>query len=271
MNIATDLEFYCPSRRRAKPTGNCRCPRRLTNSSAVIKPHVNCLALHFARRCTQAPYGQESPFVQRLFMNDVNEFWWFYDRIAEYLETHDDVPQFIAEHITHLITRRGTRRISICAMCFSEDGDDASQWDRYALNGNGVAVGFDTERLKSIDRTEFQRVCYDPDKQVDFINKVVSELSRKYPNGTDSIGNVCDPLSRIAAGCKNPRFGAEKGMASDWVWLCIHGVRVSGAKRHYRAVCPLSSPARRNHRNPTRAKKPLRICTRVELGRIATE
>ena len=143
-------------------------------------------------------------------MNDVNEFWWFYDRIAEYLETHDDVPQFIAEHVTHFITRRGTRQISICAMCFSEDGDDASQWDRYALNGNGVAVGIDTERLKSIDRTEFQRVCYDPDKQVDFINKVVSELSRKYPNGTDSIGNVCDPLSRIAAGCKNRRFGAEK-------------------------------------------------------------
>ncbi len=79
-----------------------------------------------------------------LYLNDGKEFWGTFDRVRHYIQQRidakDPVDPAIIEAIKQFINRRpGT---SICVICFSAHSNDVAQWERYASNGGGVALGF---------------------------------------------------------------------------------------------------------------------------------
>ena len=55
--------------------------------------------------------------------------------------------------------------------CFSELEDALSQWSRYGANGRGVALGFDSERIRSLDVPQYR---HSPDGQVIPLTAIVT-------------------------------------------------------------------------------------------------
>ena len=66
------------------------------------------------------------------------------------------------------------------AICFSEKKDMLSQWRGYGDNGAGISIGFNKEKLDTIDEynsigVAFKKVLYKKEEQEKFINKKISE------------------------------------------------------------------------------------------------
>jgi hypothetical protein len=102
--------------------------------------------------------------------------------------------------------------------CFSEHGDDISQWKGYSNFGEGYSIGFDTEKLLNIKSEEyiFAKVIYDKKKQSLIIKSIIKLILEVFNNDQyqDKLENIIKNGSRLlfltSAFFKNPKFSNEK-------------------------------------------------------------
>lgn len=86
--------------------------------------------------------------------------------------------------------------------CFSEDGDLLSQWCRYADNGQGVAIGFDFDKLNIPDNRilggmndveiGLSQVIYDTKEQQHIINDLISKHEKMCDDLINKSIQQCD-------------------------------------------------------------------------------
>lgn len=75
-------------------------------------------------------------------------------------------------------------RIPIHVACFSEVGDELSQWRGYSRNGSGFSIGFDSSQLMracSEARCLMVRCIYNPQKQRKLVSKLFASLFKRPP------------------------------------------------------------------------------------------
>jgi hypothetical protein len=119
-------------------------------------------------------------------MNDTTEFRVGLDLAIKHLEElHGDGSCAYAERWKWLLTALRGRRdhgtetlSSVYACCFSDDGDDLSQWRAYCPNG-GFAIGFPRTALGTIAHRQkwlaLDRCIYDEGEQETAIKKTVED------------------------------------------------------------------------------------------------
>jgi hypothetical protein len=158
--------------------------------------------------------NEEMWLTNILYLNDVKEFWGTFDRVREYIQerstANDPVKVEIVEHVNRFIERRpGT---SICVTCFSGHADDAAQWQRYASQGGGVALGFKRDKLveacKAHEYLFADSVQYDRTKTTTQIDTIVRAVEDAIRSGQRE--NAVNPLIRLAAFVKDQSFASEK-------------------------------------------------------------
>lgn len=150
------------------------------------------------------------------YLNDMKEFWWVYDQLGAYLaeraKDSDPVLKSVADRVIADSQRRN-RNISICVTCFSAEPDDASQWQRYAQEGKGVAIGFHTEGLRKalgLHHGEADEVIYGVASCRDRLDSAIRALEAAEREGRPLAGSMTDPLPRIATFTKEPSFASER-------------------------------------------------------------
>ncbi len=113
--------------------------------------------------------------------------------------------------------------------CFSMDCDLLSQWCKYADDGRGVAIGFDTEVLDLPDNLllggtsdhnlGFSRVIYDKKKQKNYVKNKLDEAEELYSDIQQNPENYVGPqlkvfnyitdLTALSMIFKHPAFAEE--------------------------------------------------------------
>lgn len=109
--------------------------------------------------------------------------------------------------------------------CFSEDGDDLSQWRGYGGGEGGYAIAFDAQYLRQLAARGMilGKVEYDEQKQSLFLDDVLTHLIRFYLDGlkkkrapfvdewtTEFLDFWAANLIEIAPFIKHPRFKGER-------------------------------------------------------------
>lgn len=109
-------------------------------------------------------------FCDPLKMNDYDELFAYHNTIMR--STPKPERKKIEEYQKKLdlIKEKGQNRMFV--ICFSEEKDLLSQWMMYGDKGNGVAIGFDLEKLKI-------KNSYIELKKVTYINKYDKKLAEK--------------------------------------------------------------------------------------------
>ncbi len=133
------------------------------------------------------------------FLDDCNEFR-YYQRVAKKIEkdfphssTAHDYADFISTRETLFLNPNRT-----FIACFSKDGDDVSQWERYADIGRGVALGFDASKL------DIREVSYENEERV--LQHIKSNLE-KYKDDSVGFHNFINPFNEIT---KQSHYSSEK-------------------------------------------------------------
>ena len=90
--------------------------------------------------------------------------------------------QKIISELSH--PQRGTEGRFVT--CFTEDGDDLSQWRAYGTGEGGYAIQFDSLYLRSMSHNQemvLGKVEYDPTTQVAFLDEVINQTSHFFLDG----------------------------------------------------------------------------------------
>lgn len=120
-----------------------------------------------------------------LKMNDCQELTWFirllqeYDIKEEYLSVLNNRAgdSFTYSSLLKCLENQGQNNIFIA--CFSTEKDLLSQWRAYANDGQGVAIGFDLDKLSLPDNICYSKVTYlqKNDALSDYISNMVESES----------------------------------------------------------------------------------------------
>lgn len=107
-------------------------------------------------------------FCDPLKMNDYNEIFAYLNTVYRSTpkEERKDLYKYIEE--LDLIKKNGQSYLYV--ICFTESKDLLSQWIMYGDGGNGVAIGFDLDKLTKKD-THIEEI------KVDYINKYDKDMS----------------------------------------------------------------------------------------------
>jgi hypothetical protein len=146
-----------------------------------------------------------------LYLNDSKEFWWVYELYSS-AQSRYWIPEDTEQRIGDAAKQRD-RDVSVCVGCFSAHSDDASQWERYADHGQGVAIGFRLSALRKAAEERggvASRVFYGAEKCVQGIRAALdAEWVRRNVVGESRAG-ASDALARLAAFAKEPSFESER-------------------------------------------------------------
>lgn len=156
------------------------------------------------------------------YMNDSAEVVWIISVLHELIRrSHPDISSYweiINKNLQQMINKMELPYVA----SFSKRGDVLSQWRSYADNGRGVAIGFDIERLISIDERKIihRDVLYNKDEQI----RQLDQNTEKFPwqefaqavkaNDVDEIRTKTRRLLSLfmedAMFFKNPAFEEEQ-------------------------------------------------------------
>lgn len=151
------------------------------------------------------------------FMNDAKEFLWVYDRLNEIISKRKEENKILNSLIENDISVRedkSKRNISICVSSFSFNKDDVAQWVQYGSNGEGISVGFNTEKLLECIKEKHSvagSVIYDQKKIIEEIEIILDTLEEEIKiTGNHSLRKMNDPIAKLATLAKNQTFASEK-------------------------------------------------------------
>jgi Protein of unknown function (DUF2971). len=150
--------------------------------------------------------------------NDYHECTWI-DKIFSKVPNSEINRDFIDKVIEqfHFSRNFAWRTKGVYLACFSEHGDQLSQWRAYADDGRGVAIGFSTDGtgFANLFRSEhmpmFGKVIYSEQKQVQVVKDIFCKYEADYDPACLDIAVVfcANALSNIAPLIKNPAFKEE--------------------------------------------------------------
>ena len=152
-------------------------------------------------------------------MNDAEEMLYFIDTVVKdgvkkKLIESENVNKFNElEKIVNAQKQKRKDKVTLAA-CFSSYEDEASQWDRYAKNGEGVSIGFNKELFEKViegNHLRIQKVSYEEKEEN---NKFIDELYQYLLTGKtisyeDNIDELFDKIWTYSAAYKHPSFKLE--------------------------------------------------------------
>jgi len=151
-------------------------------------------------------------------MNDSFENKWINQYIHLIKENFPSYKQIIERIIRSYESNPEVPYIS----CFSSNGDLLSQWRAYADDGNGVAIGFNTEFFNHVEVFDnpspsgnpiiLSPVIYDIEEQKKLIKRIFEIVIEQIEAGqkeedAHQVGHTA--LKRVSMICKNPAFREE--------------------------------------------------------------
>jgi len=184
------------------------------------------------------------------YMNDAMEGFWLRQLAVEHIQGLADLDDVMRGHLEKVIGDQ-SRDSTFCA-CFSEDEDSLSQWQAYADDGRGFAIGFDPvhfdltkpkERGASLQLTSVE---YDVEQQRQIAKTALDRARRAFREparnpGLQMMRQVFVPMVvrgqvwREAARCKHPSFSGEKE------WRLVHRPVIGEDEGEFRVENALSA------------------------------
>ena len=151
-------------------------------------------------------------------MDDKQEMTYYLQMLEEAVEKSLEsqgksrlIPQAKQLFETQRTQRRGS---TVFAMCFSLNGDDAAQWQRYGGCARGVCIGFDAERFHKLtsQKTILQQVYYKEDaEQLEDVDVLLQALEDAPPAAdSPSWKNLFDRIYLRSIAFKHPSFSSEQ-------------------------------------------------------------
>lgn len=113
--------------------------------------------------------------------NDYREIDYVLDDIVK-AATADRFKSVLLEEDALLVETAVKKRIKFykqcchwLAICFSTVSDDLGQWRAYGGDGHGFAIGFDTEKLKELEKHKcihFEEIKYGEHEKINLLKKL---------------------------------------------------------------------------------------------------
>ena len=159
------------------------------------------------------------------YLRDAQEFVWIFDCVTKYIETRKRRSDPVHPEVESRLVLQAHQRdlgTSICIACFSTMPDDVAQWERYASEAQGVAVGFNAEELASAVGAGWGRwapVIYDTSSKSRQIASAIEYAEDCQRGGKSILGTRDDPLVHLAAFSKHESFSSEREFR-----LALYGV-----------------------------------------------
>lgn len=147
-------------------------------------------------------------------MNDISELSFFIDKLKEYIlqVCDDEEKKKRTESFFEKIHQRLLNEYPY-ALCLSKKEDDASQWERYAGNAQGVCIVFNTKKLINLfygGELYFTKVQYNKNiKKHPHYNNIVDYIKYKKVDGFESEGGLIDNIIASATSYKHKSFNSE--------------------------------------------------------------
>jgi len=157
-----------------------------------------------------------------LHMNDKNEINYFLDMLFNAVEERPSLSGTIIENLTSKLIELKNQARRILAenlayiMSFTPNKNDAAQWERYADNGRGCCIEFDTNELLEIiypsgGTITLHPVYYADDirkhEHVDILYNYISDGVLE--NGFSDVQGVLENILMCASAFKHPSFKSE--------------------------------------------------------------
>lgn len=109
--------------------------------------------------------------------NDYAERKWIQEMVAaevcDFFQGHYEIQSKFQSCLKEFVGKK-----NLYASCFSEKPDLLSQWRAYAMDGRGVAIGFEQGQLNGLqsDKMSFLKICYDLEMQRAYARHQAEEL-----------------------------------------------------------------------------------------------
>ena len=155
--------------------------------------------------------------------NDYAERRWMQEMIAE--EFCRLMPDAYEKHREFRACFQSfTEQKNLYAACFSEKKDLLSQWRAYAMDGRGVAIGFEKEAFHEAENpaVRFLKICYDSKEQRRYARIQAEEIFRQLERGLpmqEVVRAVYGKAEVELSIMKNPAFEEEQ----EWR-ICLAAV-----------------------------------------------
>ncbi len=152
-------------------------------------------------------------------MNDSKEMIYFIDTVVKdgvkekLLKSNNEEKIKDLEIIINNQKQKRLDKVTLAA-CFSANEDEASQWDRYANNGEGVSIGFNKELFEKvidgnymwIQKVNYEKKSDDNHFVDDLYNYIIGDKIKLESNKVDEL---FDKIWTYAAAYKHPSFKLE--------------------------------------------------------------
>jgi Protein of unknown function (DUF2971) len=238
--------------------------------------------------------SQELWCTQISCLNDTTEFTYAVEELqkrvrARIAEEHDSTLNPLLAGLDQYLSAPNAETASLFVTCFSERGDDLSQWRAYARGEGGYAIQFDPGRLimssisgDSAEQMQIEqmlmRVEYDPKQHDAFLTDILKQ-GEKFFSTLEGASKATPEewvaefvrywlwnLQFLAPCLKHPKFENERE------WRFVYSLRTDDAKRmQFRQRQSMMT-----RHVPLRLKKPLPItgvivgpCRHPQLSRVA--
>jgi len=139
------------------------------------------------------------------------------DRLCE--SANSDIRSLL-EAMRTTLDGKGNEDVNLYIASFSEDGDSLPQWRAYGGQTAGFALGFWGGRLVLPERFRMRRCIYNPEKQSEVVQHIVTAVVERTLNLMPAVGTsnarltagmgLCLELHRFALIFKHKKFEEEK-------------------------------------------------------------
>src|SRR5262249_23286529 len=112
----------------------------------------------------------KKPWASRSeFLNDATEFRYDQQIVSEQidaLEKHNSKYKLFCYKLRQALEGEPDAPF---ISCFCQDGDLLSQWRGYSSHGQGICIGFHSEKLQRLKKVTLCNVIYEPTQQINFM------------------------------------------------------------------------------------------------------
>ncbi len=152
-------------------------------------------------------------------LNDTQEFLYAKELVREELKKRisaDNSTRSLLERMSSALGGPGNEDVNLYVASFSEEPDSLPQWRAYGGASSGFALGFQCERLILPEAFVLARCIYQPEKQSEVVDAIVSEvLDRSKKVGLFTAVQIVKvmllfELHALALILKHPKFAEER-------------------------------------------------------------
>ena len=152
-------------------------------------------------------------------LNDTQEFLYAKELVRKELKKRtsaNDDNRALLETMSSALDGPGNEDVNLYVASFSEEPDSLSQWRAYGGASSGFALGFQCERLILPEAFALTRCIYQPEKQSEVVDAIVSDVLDRLKKGSllnpEQIVRVMllFELHAFALILKHPKFAEER-------------------------------------------------------------